>query len=1022
VRAGSALRLLLPALLAAAAIGGPDSHGGEWPTYRGNAGRGNYTAEELPAGISLRWVYRPGHPPRPAWPREPVMSFDRAHHTVADAERVYFGSSADCKVYALDAATGGEVWTFFTGAPVRFAPALWKDRLFAASDDGHLYCLEKKSGKLLWKKRPGPSGRMILGNGRMISKWPVRGGPAVVGNTVYFGAGIWPNDGIFICALEAATGKSVWVNSTSGSELLYQPHAPKPTRSGVSCQGYLAVAGKRVFVPTGRSVPAAFDRDTGKFLYCRIGPQELGFRTSGGTEVAAVDSLLFNADLLMDAKNGHMIKTYYPRGIYFRLGGVQTSLLAATPKHFYTGAVDRFLRAKPIVEKKYDRKSKDGSTTKRKLPGINRDWSFRLKVRGTRTSLIVAGKTVIVGGAGFVAAVSAGGKKLLWSHRIDGKALSLAVAGGRLLVSTDTGAVYCFAAGNGPARTIEKKLTSSPPRAGGAYAAAAQEIVRKTGVTEGYCLDLGCGEGQLALELARRTKLKIYGIEKDPVKVALARKRLDAAGLYGVRVTVHQGDPAASGYPNYFADVVVSGDSVRGAPVPEKEVLRCQRPYGGAACIGKLGAMKKTVRGPPTGAGVWTHQYADPANSTCSDDELVKAPLTVLWFDELPLGVPDRHGRPPAPLFAGGRLYVQGHSAVSAVDPYNGRVLWKFPIKNIGDNFHAHGKKGVQTTGSNMCTDGEGKTVFVRQGARCIRIDGASGRKLGELQMPIDGSLPSKTWGYIAWKKGVLFGSVSDEASRVPGGFRRRGVNLYVESKMLFAMDATTGKLKWKYRSKHSIRNNTIAIGKGNVYAVDRPATTWGAGKPHLPGRLLALDAATGRVKWEVPNSLGTLLAVSPKHDVLLVNYRKSLARTHRGWGKGRMAAYGASNGKPLWDVDAWDADATYGNRPVLVGRTIYSNPYAYDLLSGKRRQDYRFWRAYGCGTLAAGKHILTFRSAAIGYRGLGPEADTQHFGGVKPGCWINAIPAGGLVMVPDYSTKCTCRYQMRCSLALEPR
>ena len=41
--------------------------------------------------------------------------------TVAGGQ-VFFGSSVDDAVHALDAATGVEQWVFFTGAPVRFPP------------------------------------------------------------------------------------------------------------------------------------------------------------------------------------------------------------------------------------------------------------------------------------------------------------------------------------------------------------------------------------------------------------------------------------------------------------------------------------------------------------------------------------------------------------------------------------------------------------------------------------------------------------------------------------------------------------------------------------------------------------------------------------------------------------------------------------------------------------------------------------------------------------------------------------
>jgi len=39
----------------------------DWPTYRGDARRSNYTAETLPAELSLAWQYEPGHAPQPAW-------------------------------------------------------------------------------------------------------------------------------------------------------------------------------------------------------------------------------------------------------------------------------------------------------------------------------------------------------------------------------------------------------------------------------------------------------------------------------------------------------------------------------------------------------------------------------------------------------------------------------------------------------------------------------------------------------------------------------------------------------------------------------------------------------------------------------------------------------------------------------------------------------------------------------------------------------------------------------------------
>ena len=118
---------------------------------------------------------------------------------------------------------------------------------------------------------------------------------------------------------------------------------------------------------------------------------------------------------------------------------------------------------------------------------------------------------------------------------------------------------HCFAAPtNEPVVTHEPKIEAKPYGENAAAVEAAAAIVREAKITEGYCVDLGCGDGALAFELARATKLTVVAIDPDPAKVELARKKLDAAGLYGTRVMVHVGDSARSPYPRYFANLVVS--------------------------------------------------------------------------------------------------------------------------------------------------------------------------------------------------------------------------------------------------------------------------------------------------------------------------------------------------------------------------------------------------------------------------------------------------------------------------------
>ena len=38
-----------------------------------------------------------------------------------------------------------------------------------------------------------------------------------------------------------------------------------------------------------------------------------------------------------------------------------------------------------------------------------------------------------------------------------------------------------------------------------------------------------------------------------------------------------------------------------------------------------------------------------------------------------------------------------------------------------------------------------------------------------------------------------------------------------------------------------------------------------------------------------------------------------------------------------------------------------------------------------------------------------------------RPGCWINMIPAGGLLLIPESSAGCTCDYPIQTSMTFMP-
>jgi outer membrane protein assembly factor BamB len=1019
-------------------------HAADWPMARGNAARSAAASESLKLPLASAWTYRAPAKPRPAWPRSERMRFDRAMQTVASAGIVVFGNSVDGTITALDLESGQAAWSFATEGPIRFAPALWRDQVYAVSDDGNLYVLKLSDGSLLWQHQGGKGHQAVLGNGAMISKWPARGGPVIADGVVYYAAGIWPSEGIFIHALNAETGEPLWSNTESGFFDMPQPHGGANAESGVAAQGYLVVAKDRLLVPTGRAVPACFNRLTGKFDYFHL--QKYG--QNGESLMMALGDVFFNGGLGFGLAEGQ------------RRAKIGTGQLAA----FENGVIRSFGHV--LAQYQWgEEESKNKQGEVEIVQALRTTWSHDGLPQSA--SILTAGHQVVLGSDGQVSIFDTTQGKIVWEAPIEGTAYGLALANGNLLVSTDQGTIAAFApeSEQQPERSHStgdnSEVVAANPSASTVAApvatldsgTAADEIVRRSGVMRGFCLDLACGDGSLARELAVRTELQIIAVDEDPENVRRARALLSAAGLYGTRVVVQHRDPNATGYPTYFADLIVSGRSIReGAEsFARAEAKRLQRPFGGSICIGPPGKMKQTVRGPLAGAGNWTHQYANTANTTNSDDSLVAGRLGMLWFRDIDFEIPSRHGRAPAPLFQDGLLINAGMDGVIGVDAYNGRQLWHRSIPNLLRAYDGDELMGVSGTGSNLCIGGH--SVFVRDGHRCLQLDVASGQPIGEFETPVgiqatdqgEATGPKgaaardqvsvgdeandqegakrNPWGYLAWSDGILFGSSANQEHVVTYRYVNRGGDMtkqLTESRTLFAIDPATGKYLWSYEATDSIRHNGIAIAAGRVFLIDRPLAHFDRikkpkSKEHPTGKLVALDPRTGKVEWKNDDNIyGTMLAVSQQHNVILMSYQPTRFRLDSETG-GRMAAFRTDSGARLWDIEA-----KYSARPMLSDRTIYTQDGAWDLLTGKP-VPFALKKSYGCGILASSKKMLLFRSATLGYYDLTGAKKTENYGGIRPGCWINALPVGGIVLLPDATSGCNCSYLNKAWIALEP-
>lgn len=1043
--------------------------GADWPMWRHDANRSAASPEELPENLHLQWV-RKYSALKPAWPLAEYpwgkrSLFDGAYAPVVTGKTLVFGSSHNDSVTALDTETGAEQWRFYAEGPVRLSPVAWKEKLFFVSDDGCLYCLDARSGALLWKFRGGPADRKVLGNGRLISSWPARGGPVTKEGTIYFAASIWPFMGIFIHALDCETGKPIWTNDGNGPLYIGQPHGGG-SFNALAPQGYLAASGDSLLAPNGRAVPACFDVASGELRYYRL-PDNKG---TGSVHVAVMDDYFFNDANIFDFKSGDRVKHLgWGRGLFKPSwwGPILTKDVFYTQNGPMVQAYD-FDTVKSIIASRTARGRNESWSTYLPLPKL---WEFD----ASATMKIKAGSRLY--GTGFdkdrhgrdktgkrVVAMDlpSNGREanVSWTYDLDGTPAVIVAADKKLFVTTQEGGIYCFGGEQVETRTFSAAHDKQARE--DKWTSMAADILRTSGQTEGYCISLGLVSGRLVEELARQSQLHVIAVDPDREKVNSIRRRLDDCGLLGCRVAVHLGDPLDFAFPPYLANLIVAEDAasleMAKGPAFVKEIFHPLRPYGGMACfdvspawgrefsgwvkhakvaqseVKRAGKFTLLIRkGALPGSADWTHEYGGPANTGISHDMLVKAPLGLLWFGgPTPDDIMSHHEVGPTAQVVGGRLFIQGRDLIQARDVYTGRVLWNAQFEGIGKLYKAGPGiigPGAAAIGSNYAVVHDG--MYLARGNECLRLDTATGKTVSKFSLPYENeSGTSPEWGYVAVYNDILIGGarplLSERTQR--WGSEKTFHWDHTCNTRLVAMNRHDGTLLWVRHAEQAFYNNSVCIGGGKVFAIDRlPEAVLALRKRNAQSTtgsatLLALDARTGNVLWSISTDIaGTWLGYSEQHEILLEAGRPwHWARFEPNRG---MAAYSGKDGRLIWKMDE-----QYNGPCLIQGDTVIAQTIAYDLLTGKPKQrihpitgrsvDWTFTRNFGCSAIVGSDLLLTFRSGAAGYYDLAHDGGTGNLGGFRPSCTPSQIPANGVLNAPQYAG-CTCSYQNKSSLAL---
>lgn len=962
-----------------------------WPMWRFDSHRSANSPNSAPEQLELLW--KNSYSERlPVWDdplNQDLMTFDRVFEPIVLGGRFFVGFNDADKLVALDTSTGEVLWTFFADGPIRLPPVGWEDRIFVCSDDGYLYCLAAETGDVVWSFRGGPNAQKALGNRRLVSAWPARGGPVVWEDTIYFAASIWPFMGTFIYALDAETGRVEWVNDSTGAQYIKQPHSA-PSFAGVGPQGALVATEEFLIVPGGRSVPAVFRRSNGEFVHFEI---NAGGKGTGGSFVAA-DAVQFYVHTRERGTRAFDIAS-----------GVKTAFTPNEP------AIAGDLLFAAEIEGGQERivAYEAGIDEKRKRDVL---WSIDVP---SMDDLVIAGNHLVAAGQGKITIVERPtdqegrliGGKIIDQVGLGEKLSRLIVADHKIFAIADSGTIFAIGSGKisspslasggsqRPSSTQQRSAIDNRLSAQVNGQRASERLVQQLldrGESEGYAFWFGeCSEELLTAWARLSPFVQLIFVDSNADRVDAARRLLDSLGAYG-KITIHQSGPADFRPPQYIAHMVfVTQEMARAATDDDwQTIYSTVRPYGGTllvpgiedqdALVERLEALqleKAEVSASATevvvrrvgalpGAADWTHQHGDIANSVKSNDSRVRLPLGVLWFGgNSNMDVLPRHGHGPPQQIVAGRLIIQGMSSLSARDVYTGRVFWHRDFEDLGtfDVYYDHTYEdaplnpqynqvhipGANARGTNYVVTED--LVYLVVGNQCRILDVETGEDRGEITLPRDEDGDDPEWGFIGIYENVLIGGVGFakyrerldlefEADKLlkgsKAGFGSKSLDR-AASRSLIGFDRQNGRPLWKVDATHSFWHNGIVAGGGKIYCLDRnPPSVEQAmkrrGLPHPDSyRILAIDHQTGDALWEVNEHIfGTWLGYSQQHDLLLQAGARASDRLADEVGKG-MRVYNAKDGSLRWAQD----DLSYNGPCILHNNWIITNTNSYSLSAG---------------------------------------------------------------------------------------
>ncbi|EDM28646.1 hypothetical protein LNTAR_08754 [Lentisphaera araneosa HTCC2155] len=569
---------------------------------------------------------------------------------------------------------------------------------------------------------------------------------------------------------------------------------------------------------------------------------------------------------------------------------------------------------------------------------------------------------------------------------------------------------------------------------------SAQEILKLSKNSHGHLAIFGKTSESLLLALAAQSKMQISYFHDNDALVNKLRLSLYKNKLYGSRINAYYYKDLKnlSLSQNIFNTLLLSG--VKSSTI--EKLVKHVKPSGVLISTSKIPphADFKTIAHKKfsiakkmelKGQGQWLSQYGSGNNSTYSGESLNNMSssenLKLQWIGRPggDFGI-DRNPRMPAPLSANGRLFHQGMNRMAALDAHNGSILWTLEIPKLR-------RVNIPRDASNWCTDGE--IVYTAINDHILLINAKDGKVINHYSLEMKERMKNYEWGFIGQDKDRIYGSSVRPESIYKEYY---GNNQWYDnlndkstgkvcSESFFAL-SKKGERLWTYKLGLII-NTSICYQNELIYFVEtRNPEVLQLEDSRITEEqlwnnqfLVCLNAKSGKVVWEkdIDTVDGDIVFYMQSTDKsLLISLSNSKNKKYY------IYNFDIKNGKPVWEVNHnWPSSHHSGHmlHPVIVDNTIYQEPMAYNIISGKQIRK-GIGKREGCHNYVGIKQGLVFRGTSRQISIWSKETGkTSTWSRLRPSCWLSMIPASGMLLVPEGGAGCSCGGWIETSLGFSP-